>query len=152
KLGLSFLLLHGSTVNEHANRLFEIQQPERQLKVVDIKEFGLLSECPRVFVVGVQHDDVCARVISENVRQHQRNGARFPGPGCGKHCEILWQQLVDQYKNRPTSVMVEASNADVGSQWSHINRVQIGCRRGSDRSARNWMTGYAAMELARPLG
>jgi len=63
---LSFLLLSGSAADQYADRLLEVEKPERQLKIVDIDYFGGLSECPRVFVVRIDDDDVRHRVVSED--------------------------------------------------------------------------------------
>src|ERR1700722_9737619 len=148
---LSFLLLGGTAADQHADRLFEIQQPERQLEVVDIKGLCLLSERARVFVVRVQHDDVRAGMIDENGSQHQRNGTGFSGAGGAEYGEVLCQQFVDEHKGRPGSIMVEASDADVGGRWPGIDRGQVGFGRNSNGSPRNGMTGYAAMEPSWPF-
>jgi hypothetical protein len=97
-----------------------------------------------------QIDDVAVR-IGENGRQHQRNGAGFSRAGRAEYGEILCQQFVDQHKGRSGSIMVEASNADIGGRGPGIDRRQIGFGRSSNGSARNGMTGDAAMEPSWPL-
>ena len=49
---LSFLLLSGSAADQYADRLLEVEKPERQLEVVDIDYLGYLSENPPVFLCG----------------------------------------------------------------------------------------------------
>lgn len=65
---MSFLLLNGSAAHQHTDRLFEIQQPEREHQIVDIEEFGALAECVRVFVMWVENDDVRIWVVGQNIR------------------------------------------------------------------------------------
>ena len=99
----------------------------------------------------VQHDDVRVRVIGKNGRKHQRNGAGFSRAGGAEYGKVLRQQLVDKHKSRLSRIVVEASDADVGSRWPGVNRRQIGCSCSSDGGARDGMTGYASVELALPL-
>ena len=55
---LSFLLLRGSAADQHADRLLEIEQPEREMEIVDIYDLGEFAECRCILVVRVQRDDV----------------------------------------------------------------------------------------------
>src|SRR5260370_34614017 len=88
---LSFLLLRGSPANQDADHFLEVEKPERQLEIVDIDYLGGLSEGPTVFVVRVDEDDVCHRVVGQNGRQEQAHSAGFSGAGGAKHSEMLAQ-------------------------------------------------------------
>src|SRR5437763_10638665 len=77
---LSFLLLSGSAADQYADRLLEVEKPERKLEIVDIDHLGGLSRRPAVFVVRIDDYNVCHRVVRQNGGQKQAHSTGFPDP------------------------------------------------------------------------
>ena len=76
-LSLIHIFLVRSAPHQYAGRLFEIEEPERQIQVLDIEHVGEIAKCRGVLVVRIEQNDVRVRLVVKNRRQNQRNGARL---------------------------------------------------------------------------
>jgi hypothetical protein len=124
---------------------------ERQLEIVDIYYLCGVSECPPIFVVRVDKDDVCHRVIGENGRQEQAHSAGFSGTGGSKHGEMLAQQLVDEDKRRLLRILLERANSNMGARTWSKDCSKVGVSRSGNGRARNRVLRYTPPESGRIL-
>src|SRR5947209_382282 len=148
---LSFLLLSGSAADQYTDRLLEVEKPERKLEIVDIDHLGGPSKRPAVFVVRIDQDDVCHRVVRQNGRQEQAHSTGFSGSGGPEHSEMLAQQFVDQHECRLSRIIMERANSNIGTRKWSKNCNQVGVRRSDNGRARNGVLRYTPPEAGRPL-
>ena len=116
------------------------------MEIVDIDDLGSPSERPSVFVVRIDQNDVCHRMIGEHGRQEQAHSAGFSRAGGPKHSEMLAQQLVDQDKRRLARVMMERANSNIGARKWSKDCSQVGVSRSENGRARNGVLRYTPPE------
>ena len=68
---LGFLLLRGPAAHQNTHCLFEVEQPERKLEIVDIDEFGDVAERCAVFVMRIKQHNMRLFVLRQYRQQQQ---------------------------------------------------------------------------------
>src|SRR5438067_12027314 len=148
---LRFLLLSGSAADQYSDRLLEVEKPERKLEIVDIDHFGGPSKRPAIFVVRIDENNVCHRVVGQNGGQKQAHSTGFSGPRRPEHSEMLPQQFVDQHERRLPRIMMKRTNSEIGARNWAKDCSQVGVSRNDNGRARNGVLRYTPLEAGWPL-
>ena len=148
---LRLLLLGGAAAHQRLDRFLVVEQPKRQLQIVDVDGLGAVAEGRCIFIVRVEQDDMGKGVGGDDRAQDQRDGAGFARSGGAEHGEMLGQQLVRQDVGGAIAIVIERTDADADRLRLDIDRREIRLARRHQRRAGNRVLRHAAAEAARAV-
>ena len=144
---LGLLLALRTSPNQYLGRFLEVEQPKRQLKVLDADDVSKFSERARVLVMRVQQHDVRFRILFKDRRQNHRERARLPRTGRADDGKMLCKQLVGEDQCRTVWILIERADLNVRFAGLAVDSAQVGVVCDIDGCAGNRMDRHAAAKL-----
>ena len=137
-----------TAAHENVGSFFEIEQPKRQVQIVDGHVLGASVERRRVLAMRIEQHDVRSVVFLEDGADDQAHRARFTGAGRTEQAEVFVEQFVGE--NDGGAVRIVEQRADVDTPWRRlvVNHVQIGFGRRRHRVAGCRIGAHPASERA----
>ncbi len=123
------LFVHaGAAGEEDVDRLFEIEQPERQFQVARIEHQRAIAEAARILVVAVEQEQAQVRPRIEDLAQDQRNAARLADAGGAEDREMLAQHVVHVHVRADGGVLLEVADVDRVGTGDIVDQPQFVAR------------------------
>ena len=110
---LDFLVDARPAAEEGVDRLFEIEQPERQANVARREHLRLVAEAVAIFVVRIDQENAQIRPRLENLLQNDGNAARLADAGGAENRKVAAHQLVDVDVDVDVRILLQV--ADMGA-------------------------------------